>query len=294
MTDETPTALAAEVAKIDEQKSHRTAVWFLISLGTLVMVLSTLNTWVERQLLDTDSWVNASTALLDDDDIRQQLSASLVKRGFEINPYDWCVANKTINGSQCTIVWHVDDLKISHKESGVVDDIIASLNAEYGKVGKMSVSRGKKHQYLGMTLDFSKEGKFIVDMEDYLKEMISDLPDDMKGLATTPAADHLFKVRDNVPKLDDEKAELFHHVTAQMLFVAQRGRPDLRTAISFLTKRVQTPDEDDYKKLARAIKYIRRTLPLRLTIEAKYLDQNHWFIDGAFAVHEDMRSHTEA
>ena len=83
MTDETPTALAAEVAKIDEQKSHRTAVWLLISLGTLVMVLSTLNTWVERQLLDTNSWVNASTALLDDDDIRQQLSASLVNALYE-------------------------------------------------------------------------------------------------------------------------------------------------------------------------------------------------------------------
>mmetsp|Transcript_29328 Transcript_29328/g.44391 ORF Transcript_29328/g.44391 Transcript_29328/m.44391 type:complete len:187 (+) Transcript_29328:161-721(+) len=28
---------------------------------------------------------------------------------------DWCVANKDIKGSQCTIIWHVDDLKISHK-----------------------------------------------------------------------------------------------------------------------------------------------------------------------------------
>ena len=27
-------------------------------------------------------------------------------------------------------------------------------------------------------------------------------------------------------------------------------------------------------------------------MEAKYLDQNHWFIDGAFAVHDDMRSHS--
>ena len=224
----------------------------------------------------------------------KKLSASLIDRGFEINPYDWCVANKTINGNQCTVVWHVDDLKISHKESAVVDDFIASLNEEYGKVGEMSVSRGKKHEYLGMTLDFSEEGKFIVDMEQYLKEMVSDLPDDMGGMATTPAADHLFKVRDNVPKLDKEKAELFHRVTAQMLFIAQQCRPDLRTATSFLTKRVQSPDEDDYKKLARAIKCIRRTMFLRLTIEATYLDQNHWFIDGAFAVHEDMRSHTGA
>ena len=79
-----------------------------------------------------------------------------------------------------------------------------------------------------------------------------------------------------------------------MLFVAQQGRPDIRTATSFLTKRVQSPDDDDYKKLTRTIMYIRRTMSLLLTIEATYLDQNHWFIDGEFAVHKDMRSHTGA
>ena len=46
--------------------------------GTVVMVLSTLNAWVERQLLDTDSWVNASTQLLDNDDVRREVSVRLV------------------------------------------------------------------------------------------------------------------------------------------------------------------------------------------------------------------------
>ena len=35
--------------------------------------------------------------------------------GFVINPYDMCVASKTINGKQCTIVWYVDDLKVSYE-----------------------------------------------------------------------------------------------------------------------------------------------------------------------------------
>lgn len=35
---------------------------------------------------------------------------TLEKLGFEINPYDLCVANKMINGKQCTVVWNVDDL----------------------------------------------------------------------------------------------------------------------------------------------------------------------------------------
>ena len=33
---------------------------------------------------------------------------------------------------------------------------------------------------------------------------------------------------------------------------------------------------------------------LCLTIEAVYLDENHWFIDAAFTVHDNMRSHTGA
>jgi hypothetical protein len=34
----------------------------------------------------------------------QLLTSKLVAMGFKINPYDWCVANKTINGKQCTIL----------------------------------------------------------------------------------------------------------------------------------------------------------------------------------------------
>jgi hypothetical protein len=55
------------------------------------------------------------------------LTSTLVEMGFIINPYDWCVANKDIDGKQCTILWHVDDLKISHKDPEVVTTIIAQL-----------------------------------------------------------------------------------------------------------------------------------------------------------------------
>ena len=61
----------------------------------------------------------------------RKLSSKLQEWGFEINPYDWCVANKKIHGEQCTIVWHVDDLKISHKNPKVATQIISLLEDEY-------------------------------------------------------------------------------------------------------------------------------------------------------------------
>ena len=37
--------------------------------------------------------------------------------GFKLNPYNPCIANMEINGSQVTMVWHVDDLMVTHKSN---------------------------------------------------------------------------------------------------------------------------------------------------------------------------------
>ena len=58
---------------------------------------------------------------------------------------------------------------------------------------------------------------------------MSGLLEDMNEVATSPASDYLFKARNNAPKINKETVYRFHYITAQMLIVAQRGRPDLRT-----------------------------------------------------------------
>jgi hypothetical protein len=60
-------------------------------------------------------------------------SGTLQELGFSLNPYDACVANKTINGKQCTIVWYVDDTKISHMDDKVITDVIAKIEESFGK-----------------------------------------------------------------------------------------------------------------------------------------------------------------
>ena len=47
------------------------------------------------------------------------------------------------------------DLKISHKDPGVVDQILEMLTSIYGP---LSVERGKEHTYLGIDLDYRVEG----------------------------------------------------------------------------------------------------------------------------------------
>jgi len=74
-------------------------------------------------------------------------------------------------------------------------------------------------------------------------------------------------IADNCDKLDPASAILFHHITVQLLYLVKRTRPDLLLAISFLCTRVQEPDEDDWKKLGRCLRFLRETKDDKLTLE---------------------------
>jgi hypothetical protein len=219
----------------------------------------------------------------------QKLSGDLVEEGFEINPYDPCVANKTINGKQLTIVWHVDDLKISHVDPQVVTNTLTWLESKYGE---LRTTRGKKHNYLGMDMDFSKTGEVSISMIKYLQETIEKFPENIEGSVSSPAAAHLFEINDQATKLEDERAQLFHTIVAKLLWICKRSRPDIHTAIAFLSRRTKEPDEDDWKKLRRLLIYLHSTLDMPLTLQANNLHTIQWWVDGAFAVHNDMKSHT--
>jgi hypothetical protein len=49
---------------------------------------------------------------------------SLKGMGFVLNPYDPCIANCTIEGTQCTAAWYVDDNKILHINPDVLVTMI--------------------------------------------------------------------------------------------------------------------------------------------------------------------------
>jgi hypothetical protein len=159
-----------------------------------------------------------------------------------------------IKGKQCTIIWHVDDLKKSHVDPDVIEEIIKKIGDKYGKEqDPVTVNRGKKHDYLGMTIDFSNDGKVKFTMVDYIENVLFDAPASMNGTASTPAAIHLFEINAASKKLCPEDAETFHHITAQLLNLSKRSRPDIQMAISFLCTRVAQPDTDDWKKLGQCI-----------------------------------------
>jgi hypothetical protein len=76
------------------------------------------------------------------------------------------------------VCFHVDDLKASG-QAAANDALVLALRLEYEHVqedgsGKMTVHRGKVHEYLGMTLDYNSTGVCKITMPKYTQEIISE------------------------------------------------------------------------------------------------------------------------
>ena len=81
----------------------------------------------------------------------KRLRSDLENMGLVVNPYDPCVASRMVNGSQMTVCWHIDDLKVSHVDENAVTAFALKLACLYGP--NTTISWGKIHEYLGMDMD---------------------------------------------------------------------------------------------------------------------------------------------
>lgn len=216
-------------------------------------------------------------------------TSKLKERGFILNPYDPCVANCLIKGKQCTVGWYVDDTKISHEDPAVVTEIVEAIEANFGK---MTVTRGKNHTFLGMDISFNGNGTVTIAMASYIKDAIADFGEDVSSPASTPAGKSLFTVDESSPPLASADADLFHSIVAKLLYISSRARSDISPTIAFLCTRVAKSTEQDWAKLRRLLRYLASTIELTATIGADGLTNMHTWVDAAYAVHHDMRSHT--
>eukprot|EP00804_Cyclotella_cryptica_P011174 CCRYP_007703-RA/>CCRYP_007703-RA protein AED:0.04 eAED:0.08 QI:0/0/0/1/0/0/2/0/275 len=117
----------------------------------------------------------------------KKLHKELEDYGMRMNPYDMCVANKDTKHGQLTVLWHVDDLKLSCRSKLEVTKLICYLRRIYGD--KMTIKRGGKGKYLGMNLDFTELGVFQVDMLQYVKDILDGFPEQIVKTSPTPHSD---------------------------------------------------------------------------------------------------------
>ena len=68
----------------------------------------------------------------------------------------------------------------------------------------------------------------------------------------------------------------------QLAYLAQCARPDICTSIAFLQTHVIKPDEDNYKELAREVKYLHATKDMVLSLTMSDDGILTWWIDASY------------
>lgn len=216
----------------------------------------------------------------------EDITRTLLSLGYERNPVDLCVFNLGSGADQCTACLHVDDLKITSCSAEAIEKLLDGLTAKYKT---LTVHRGQVHSYLGMTFDYTTPLKVKVTMEGYVQDTLKSY--NVTGSAATPASNHLFDIRES-PELSAALSIEFHSRTAKLLYLAKRVRPDILTAIAFLTTRTKCPTDDDAAKLNRVLRYLNATKEYGMVLQADKDIQVLVYADASYGVHADGKSHS--
>jgi hypothetical protein len=84
----------------------------------------------------------------------------------------------------------------------------------------------------------------------------------------------------------------FHFITAKLLYLAKRARPDLLTAVAYLTTRVSSPTAIDSGMVSRVLRYLNSTRDLGLTLGTQDELVVIAYVDASYEVHCVFKSHT--
>ena len=144
---------------------------------------------------------------------------------------------------------------------------------------------------MGINIRFVRSNKTTaIGMKGYLNKAIEKFELRTEPMHT-PAKCDRFEVNKAGERLYKRRRIVFYLVTALLLFVLKRARPDISTTTAFLCTRPSVGDVDDWRKLKRLLQYIRTTIDLELINGADELTAFKTFIDVAYGVHMDMKSH---
>ena len=100
----------------------------------------------------------------------------------------------------------------------VINDVINLIEKNFGR---LTITRGKEHEYLGMKLVL-KDNSFEISMKKQIQEAFDLFGEEISGIVTSPCARHLFETQDDAKLRTSEKKELFHMVTAKLLYTLKR------------------------------------------------------------------------
>jgi hypothetical protein len=207
--------------------------------------------------------------------------------GFTQSDNDRCLF---LRGNTFLVIY-VDDILIASDNNSAITELFDRQESKYGVMTKHT---GKEFEYLGMEINCGVRGQVNITMNKYIKSVIESWDNNNIKVYQSPATEAIFDVDEDSLMLSRTGQGKFHAMVAKLLYLAKHARPEILTAVSMLTTRVERATENNYLKLSRVIGYLKGfpNLGLCLGIGNKKTINLDCYVDASFGVHADAKSHT--
>lgn len=175
--------------------------------------------------------------------------------GFSRNESDYGLYSKGSGNDQILLALYVDDILIATKSKKAMDELKQSLMSSF----KMK-DLGHVEQFLGMRVKQTPYN-ISIDLSKYIKEMLQTFGMSTSNPTHTPLPSGVnlseFKATD-----DDADATLYRSIVGKLTYAANCARPDLATAVSFLSRYMQSPKAKHMEAAKHTLRYLRGTINL--------------------------------
>ncbi|CAE7369176.1 RE1 [Symbiodinium sp. CCMP2592] len=202
------------------------------------------------------------------------------------------------------VALYVDDILIGSRKE-VVEVVIQALQSRWELSPPEWVSEaGDRMKFAGFELERTPEG-IRVHQESYVQDLLDQYSDDIPGIERVPA----IKIVSSEEEVDDEQKRRLvkraQTLTGQLLWVANRTRPDVAYAVSMASQRIVPNPSEAVARAEHIIKYLRGTPSVGLhykPVQGKWGKWNQLkfqetalcmdaFSDASFAADEQSRSY---
>ena len=212
--------------------------------------------------------------------------------GYKELPGDTCVWKRTNGRDVSILLLIVDDCLHAYSSVRIRDELYVALRKSgLPEMVIQALTKNSPVSFCGINVEKTDTGAFTVSQPGYVESLLAKYPHAKEHPTPLPSN---FADR----KITEEQASPLPSNTQYLRLVMElawllRTRFDLAAAIAYKQTRCAAPRKVDWQDLLHIVGYLKATATKVHTLQPSSLQPN-LYVDAAFAVHCDRRSHTGA
>lgn len=196
--------------------------------------------------------------------------------GFSRGLADSCVLKILKDGEWIFLLIYVDDILVAANSENHHNfvKLILKNNFDISDMGEVNF-------YLGIKIEKGIDKYFTISQENYINKIVEDSGVTDAKFSKIPM--DIGYVKENDDNNFMPSNEKYHHLIGSLLYLSVNTRPDISTAVSILSRKVNNPTFRDWAELKRLIKYLNGTKELKLKLTCNNKKGLYGFADADWA-----------